>query len=66
MSDTQRIINRIKKEMNHLNEWRIQSKIKTQLDLKNRDVEFQNEYQAKREKYMKLSGKLQNILTQIN
>lgn len=66
MSDTQRIINRIKKEMNHLNEWRIQSKIKTQLDLKNRDVEFQNEYKAKREKYMKLSGKLQNILTQIN
>jgi|TARA_R110000796_G_scaffold198433_2_gene314740 hypothetical protein len=66
MSDTQRIINRIKKEMNHLDEWRIQSKIKTQLDLKNRDVEFQNEYQAKREKYMKLSGKLQNILTQIN
>tara|TARA_R100000541_G_scaffold59098_1_gene71828 strand:- start:649 stop:849 length:201 start_codon:yes stop_codon:yes gene_type:complete len=66
MSDTQRIINRIKKEMNHLDEWRIQSKIKTQLDLNNRDVEFQNEYQAKREKYMKLSGKLQNILTQIN
>jgi hypothetical protein len=66
MSDTQRIINRIKKEMNHLDEWRIQSKIKTQLDLKNRDVEFQNEYQTKREKYMKLSGKLQNILTQIN
>jgi hypothetical protein len=66
MSDTQRIINRIKKEMNHLDEWRIQSKIKTQLDLKNRDVEFQNEYKAKREKYMKLSGKLQNILTQIN
>jgi hypothetical protein len=66
MSDTQRIINRIKKEMNHLDEWRIQSKIKTQLDLKNRDVEFQNEYQAKREKYMKLSGKLQNILTQID
>ena len=66
MSDTQRIINRIKKEMNHLDEWRIQSKIKTQLDIKNRDVEFQNEYQAKREKYMKLSGKLQNILTQIN
>ena len=66
MSDTQRIINRIKKEMNHLDEWRIQSKIKTQLDLNNRDVEFQNEYQTKREKYMKLSGKLQNILTQIN
>ena len=66
MSDTQRIINRIKKEMNHLDEWRIQSKIKTQLDLNNRDVEFRNEYQAKREKYMKLSGKLQNILTQIN
>jgi hypothetical protein len=66
MSDTQRIINRIKKEMNHLDEWRIQSKIKTQLDLKNRDVEFQNEYQTKREKYMKLSGKLQNILTLIN
>ena len=66
MSDTQIIINRIRKEMNHLDEWRIQSKIKTQLDLKNRDVEFQNEYQAKREKYMKLSGKLQNILTQIN
>tara|TARA_B110000503_G_scaffold125365_1_gene192867 strand:+ start:134 stop:334 length:201 start_codon:yes stop_codon:yes gene_type:complete len=66
MSDTQRIINRIKKEMNHLDEWRIQSKIKTQLDLKNRDVEFQNEYKAKREKYMKLSGKLQNILTQID
>lgn len=66
MSDTQRIINRIKKEINHLDEWRIQSKIKTQLDLNNRDVEFQNEYQAKREKYMKLSGKLQNILTQIN
>ena len=66
MSDTQRIINRIKKEMNHLDEWRIQSKVKTQRDLNNRDVEFQNEYQAKREKYMKLSGKLQNILTQIN
>ena len=66
MSDTQRIINRIKKEINHLDEWRIQSKIKTQLDLNNRDVEFQNEYQAKREKYMKLSGELQNILTQIN
>ena len=66
MSDTQRIINRIKKEINHLDEWRIQSKIKTQLDLNNRDVEFQNEYQSKREKYMKLSGKLQNILTQIN
>lgn len=66
MSDTQRIINRIKKEMSHLDEWRIQSKIKTQLDLNNRDVKFQNEYQAKREKYMKLSGKLQNILTQIN
>jgi hypothetical protein len=66
MSDTHRIINRIKKEMNHLDEWRIQSKIKTQLDLKNRDVEFQNEYQTKREKYMKLSGKLQNILTLIN
>ena len=66
MSDTQRIINIIKKEMNHLDEWRIQSKVKTQLDLNNRGVEFQNEYQAKREKDMKLSGKLQNTLSQIN
>ena len=55
MSDTQRIINRIKKKMNHLDEWRIQSKIKTQLDLKNRDVEFQNEYKAKREKIIENS-----------